>query len=67
MTNHELSAKEKYLKKCEREFKKILKEDLKNNLIEKNIYELFQFELESKNLDFIYGLYISYLITKKES
>lgn len=64
MTNHELSVKERYLKKCERNFKNMLEEDLKNNLIEKNIYELYQYELEYNNLDFIYGLYISYLIMK---
>ena len=67
MTNYLSTAKENYLKKCERKFKKTLEEDLKNNLIEKDIYELFQIELQYNNLDFIYGLYVSYLITRKES
>lgn len=66
MANHISATKKNYLKKCERKFRNMLEQDFKNNLIERDTYESFKIEIMSSNLDFIYGLYIAYLITRKE-
>lgn len=60
MSNNSITLKELSIKR----FKKMLEIDFKNGDITKEQYNYFKYELQIDNLDYQYGLYISYLIMK---
>lgn len=45
-------------------FRTMLETDFKNGDITEDQYNYFQYEIQTNNLDYQYGLYIAYLIMK---
>ena len=60
MINNSITLKELSVKR----FNKMLETDYKNGDITKDQYNYYKYELQIDNLDYQYGLYISYLIMK---
>ena len=63
--NIENTIKSEHIKKAIIKFKKMLSEDFENDKISCDEYTYFMYELSSANEDYLYGLYMGYLILRK--
>ena len=63
--NIENTIKSDHIKKSIIKFKKMLSEDFENDKISCDEYTYFMYELASANEDYLYGLYMAYLILRK--